>query len=237
VSETKYMAANPDIQLTPVSDADHVHKFEAALSPERFARYVNWAGGDRTRALELYSLNTKLSESLYTPLQALELALRNRIHAVMSEAFSERWFESEEIVSIANQRKQIAQAKVELERDKTGSSTIPGKFVAAVSFSFWTAMLSPDYETLWRSHLNAIASKAEGKGYARKYFSRPLGRIRTLRNRIAHHEPILGWKLREHFEEIMDLTAALSPSVAEWCLDTQSFVAVFPADAYVLIGA
>lgn len=236
MSETKYMAANLDIQLTAVSDADRVHKFETALSPERFARYVNWAGGNRARALELYSLNTKLSESLYTPLQALELALRNRIHAVMSETFSDRWLESEEIILIANQRRQIAEAKCELERDKPGSSTIPGKIVAAVSFSFWTAMFSKDYETLWRSHLNAIASKVDGKGYLRKSFSRPLGRIRTLRNRIAHHEPILHWRLQDHFEEIMDLTAALSPPVAEWCRETQSFVAVFPANAYVLVG-
>ena len=59
---------------------------EAALSLERFARYVAWAGGDRQRALDLYTLNTQLSEALYTPLQVLELALRNRVHAVLSAA-------------------------------------------------------------------------------------------------------------------------------------------------------
>jgi len=233
VSETKYMAATPDIQLTPASTEELVHKLEAALSIERFARYVKWADGDKQRALELYSLNTRLSESLYTPLQALELAFRNRINAVMNAAFSDRWFDVEEIITVVNQRKQIANAKADLERAKRGSSAIPSKIVAAVSFSFWTAMLS--YEDLWRSHLRVIASKPDGKGFARKDFSRPLGRIRTLRNRIAHHEPILHWNLSEHYDEIMKLTAALSPPVAEWCRDTQSFLAVFPADAYVLI--
>ncbi len=52
---------------------------EEALSPERFSRYVTWARGDRTRALGLYALNMRLSESLYTPMQMLEVALRNRI--------------------------------------------------------------------------------------------------------------------------------------------------------------
>jgi hypothetical protein len=153
----------------------------------------------------------------------------------MSETFSERWFESD-IISIANQRKQIEKAKIELERDKPGRSTIPGNFVAAVSFCFWTATLSGAYEALWRSHLNSIAAKADGRGSARKDFSRPLGRIRTLRNRIAHHEPILGWNLPEHYDEIIGLTAALSPAVAEWCRETQSFIAVFPADSYESIG-
>jgi hypothetical protein len=42
--------------------------FEQALSPERFGRHLEWAGGDHTRALALYALNTRLSEALYTPL-------------------------------------------------------------------------------------------------------------------------------------------------------------------------
>src|SRR5262249_41189467 len=62
-----------------ISDAD----LELALSLERFARYLAWADQDRARAIELYTLNTRISESLYIPLQALEIALRNRIHAVM----------------------------------------------------------------------------------------------------------------------------------------------------------
>src|SRR3954464_9714148 len=65
---------------------------ELAFSVERVARYLAWAGGDPDRAVELYTLNTQISEALYLPLQALELALRNRIHGVLAEAFQERWF-------------------------------------------------------------------------------------------------------------------------------------------------
>lgn len=65
---------------------------EMALSLERFGRYLDWANGDRSRAIELYTLNTLISESLYTPLQMLEVALRNRIHAVMTEPVNESWF-------------------------------------------------------------------------------------------------------------------------------------------------
>ena len=41
--------------------------FEATLSAARFARYLEWAEGDRVRALELYALNTRLPVALYTP--------------------------------------------------------------------------------------------------------------------------------------------------------------------------
>jgi len=44
-----------------VIEAQHL---EEALSLERFGRYLAWAGGDRARALDLYALNTRLSEAL-----------------------------------------------------------------------------------------------------------------------------------------------------------------------------
>ena len=69
--------------------------FEVAISLERFARYLNWTGGDHDRALELYALNTRLSEALYTPLQMLEVALRNRVHKVLAEARHDRWFDDQ----------------------------------------------------------------------------------------------------------------------------------------------
>lgn len=59
---------------------------EDALSLERFSRYVQWAEGSHARALELYAINMQVSEALYTPMQMLEVALRNRIHSVMRAA-------------------------------------------------------------------------------------------------------------------------------------------------------
>lgn len=53
-----------------LANADAV---EAALSLERFARYVAWADGDRQKAVDLYTLNTQVSEALYVSLQALEV--------------------------------------------------------------------------------------------------------------------------------------------------------------------
>ena len=50
---------HPDAR--PAADADAV---EAALSLERFARYVAWAEGDRERAVALSTLNTQVSEAL-----------------------------------------------------------------------------------------------------------------------------------------------------------------------------
>lgn len=205
---------------------------EAALSLERFARYVAWGGGDRARALGLYTLNTQLSEALYTPLQVLELALRNRVHTVMSAAHGERWFEVDGLLQAPHQREQVEVAVAELASD--GKEPLPGRVVAALTFSFWTAMVSPAYEDLWRTTLSAIAAKPDGKRLSRKQLSRPLTPIRLLRNRIAHHEPILHWNIQKHHASMVEITFWLSPAASAWCANIDRYPSIYPVEGYHL---
>ena len=209
-------------------------ELEAALSFERFARYLEWAEGDRTWAFELYALNTRVSESLYTPLQMLEVALRNRIHAVMMEARHERWFEDESFLLVENQRGQLAEAGRKVMSD--GKEPTPGRLVAALTFSFWTSMLASAYEELWQTTLHRIARRENGKGLRRKDLSGPLTRLRHLRNRVAHHEPILTWNLPERHEDIVKVTGWLSPAAAIWCEQHSRFPKIHSADSIKLVS-
>ncbi len=205
---------------------------EQALSLERFSRYVEWAAGDRSRALELYTLNARVSEALYIPLQMLEVVLRNRVHAVMTAARHERWFMDADILAVDHQREQLPKAIADLHED--GKEPTAGRIVAALTFSFWTSMVSPAYEQLWQTTLHRVAKRENGKGLRRKDFSTPLKPIRTLRNRIAHHEPILQWNLPKHYATILTLTGWLSPAAAEWTRTTSRFEQVYPAEQIVL---
>jgi hypothetical protein len=98
-----------------------------------------------------------LSEALHTPLQGLELALRNRIHTVMSESRSPHWFQDSTVICLEKQQKQVGRAFDDLIRQKKQPS--PGGVVAALTFKFWTSMLCPEYEDLWRSTLYTIGTK------------------------------------------------------------------------------
>lgn len=210
--------------------------FEQALSLERFGRYLAWAAGDRAQAIALYELNTNLSESLYTPLQTLEVALRNRIHTVLAEAKGAEWYDDDAcILLIPHQSDQAAKAIEQLA--KAGKPATAGGVVASLTFSFWTTMFNKDYETLWQQTLHRIADPTAPKGLKRKSFSGPLTPIRVLRNRIAHHEPILGWDLRTHHARIMELTEWLSPPAAKWCCENDRFPQVYPAGGIFLARA
>lgn len=207
-------------------------EFEATLSLERFARYVEWRSGDHARALELYALNTQLSEALYTPLQILEITLRNRIHTVLTEAGHARWFGDDGLLLLEHQRSRITEAAEQIAGE--GKDATPGRIVAALTFSFWTAMLGAPYEELWQQTLHAIARREDGRGLTRKHFSRPLSPIRTLRNRVAHHEPIVQWELPRHYRNVLQLIRWLSPAAAEWCERHSRFPEVYPDEPIVL---
>lgn len=161
----RYMSKGRILQGDPESAG-----FEAILSTDRFARYLAWAGGDRERALELYRLNVAASEALYTPLHVLEVALRNRIHALLSEERGEHWFDTPGLLVLPNQHRQLGEAKARLLelRRPIGS----GRIVAALTFGFWVAMLSPAYEILWQKTLHRIARREDGRGLARKALTR-----------------------------------------------------------------
>lgn len=214
---------------------DHTYPgLEDTLSRDRFGTYLGWAGGDRNRAVDLYTLNAQLSESLYTPLHVLEVALRNRIHAVMTAAHGEAWFDMAEHQLNPVQADMLAKARAELAEKRKEET--PGRMVASLTFGFWTAMLGREYETLWQTTLKDIARREDGKGLRRKDFTRSLGAIRTLRNRLAHHETVLHWDLPKHYGNIMQMTAWLSPVAADWCRSCARFDVLYPEGGIPLDG-
>ncbi|UHQ19585.1 Abi family protein [Lysobacter sp. KIS68-7] len=199
---------------------------EDALSLERFGRYLAWAGGDRSAAIELYTLNTRISESLYTPLQMLEVALRNRIHRVLAEMRGEDWMLHACNLFGDHQPRQVAEAIDHIAR--AGRDPIASRVVAALSLGFWTAMFGRAYEETWREGLYRIARREDGKHLRRKDLSTPLMRIRELRNRIAHHEPVIHWDLYKTNNQLMQILHWLSPPAARWCEAHSRFAHVCP---------
>jgi Abi-like protein len=217
---------------TTKPDAPDPDQIELALSQERFARYVEWAAGDRAQAITLYTLNSQISESFYIPLQALEIALRNRIHTVLSAASGDNWYENPLYQQGSVQPEQLENAKRDLlEKNK---KLTPGRLVAAQTFGYWTAFFGTIYEDQWRKELHKVTQLPEDAHLSRKQFAAPLAPIRELRNRIAHHEPIITWNLPKHYNSVMRLTEWLSPAAAEWCRGCSRFTIIYPVEGITL---
>lgn len=203
-------------------------KFEEILSAARFATYLLWAENDRDRALRLYSLNAQLCECLHIPLHMLEVSLRNRIHTLLQASHGDLWFDLPEFQNNPYQAEMLESARENLTGEKKIET--PDRIVAALTFGYWTSFLGKEYEDLWQTKLHQIAKREDGKGLRRKDFSKPLGPIRMLRNRIAHHEPVLYWDLQKHYRNIVQITRWLSPVAADWTDSHSRFHEVYPRE-------
>ncbi|MGB8843690.1 MAG: hypothetical protein WCC64_21775 [Aliidongia sp.] len=197
---------------------------ETSLSPERMATYVTAAGGDRERALRLYTWNTAASAAFYGPLQGLEIALRNAMHRELSKTYGSVWYDNPACGFDTGTENRIAATKEDLRRD--GYPVDPPHFVAALSFGFWVTLLGrggrshalggirQNYEmTLWRPCLFRAFPHAK---LSRRAAHTPLDYLRTFRNRIAHHEPIFARHLAADFQHILTITDWISPDSREW---------------------
>jgi hypothetical protein len=193
-------------------------ELERTLSLDRLRPYRLSVGGDTERAVRLYEHNTLLAESLYGVLQGLEVALRNTIHAQLTIGCGQaEWWDALKLEP--EQSSMLKKAKDALRRE--GKTPDAGRVVAELPFGLWTGLTGPKYSDLWRDHLV--------KAFPRRSLQRVdvqtrLNSIRKLRNRIAHHEPILfSGRLQKYVNQIFDTLSWMSPTTARWVRSNSTF--------------
>jgi len=202
-------------------------KLETCLSPDRLAAYGQDSPGYRTVTAR-YLWNIALCESLYAPIHFLEIGLRNAIDQSMSaETGAPNWYD---IISLTSWgHAQIGNAKSGISRAK--KPVMPGRVIAELNFGFWTAM--------FESHFEKPAARFLPKGIKttfphmpktrpnRKAIKADLDKIRTLRNRIFHHERIIHWKdLDQQHQLILDFLGWINPDLAELTSIIDTFTTV-----------
>lgn len=160
-----------------------------------------------------YLWNTALSESLYPALQGLEIALRNSIHNCITIEFgSEDWFDS-----FLQSSELMILAEVKERLIAQGKALEAGQLVASSSFGFWVSLFNSRYENvLWPKLLKDVFPYIPRSSMSRRTLSRRLNRIRWLRNRVFHHEPIWyrGTLLQDH-GDILEIIGWISPAMSQ----------------------
>ncbi len=181
----------------------------SALSADRFATYLRLARGREVRAQQLYARNAALASAMHGPLHMLEVTLRNAAHDSLSETHGTDWLSG--VALTTRQRKMIDSATRGLRQQ--GKEVTSSGLVAEMSFGFWVALFAKRFDQqLWRVALHRAFEPTP----ARSELHRQLEQLRALRNRIAHHEPILKRDLNGDYEALLEVLAMLSPEVSNW---------------------
>jgi hypothetical protein len=205
-------------------DVHNLAALSRCVSAARLQRYVAIAGGDTAQALRIYMWNTALSESLYGPLQGIEITLRNKIDEHLTAAFGAHWYDNPKIGIQFAQQRQINDAKSSLQfQHKPLDHT---RMVAELTFGFWVGLLGTRYENLWRAHLRKIFVNISTP-LVRKDAHKALNEIRYLRNRIAHHESILHRPLPDEHALILTVIRWCCAVTADWVAHHSRFDDVY----------
>jgi hypothetical protein len=190
------------------------------LSPPRFARYVS-AAGSPERAAELYAWNVRLSGAVHEELGMLEVILRNaldrqlvRYHQIALGGDG-RWYAGPLMPwRSARMSEQIGRARAQA----TANWRIPelhGKVIAELTFGFWRYVLAAPYQgTLWAP---ALRRAFPGLNPARRAVVYQLvDRLNSLRNRVAHHEPVHALNVAARHRDALLLAGWIDPAASAW---------------------
>lgn len=163
-----------------------------ATSPRRLEPYRHSnTFGDVTKIYGAYAWNIVLSESLYPAFHGIEIALRNSIRGAASQKFGDRyWFKTR---LKPNEQRILTEVTNRLNSQKKPLQA--GDFVAAFMFGFWVSLFNRRYEqVLGPRLLSPVFPSIPRRQRTRKDLFKRLDKIRILRNRVSHHEPIWHWK-------------------------------------------
>lgn len=188
--------------------------FDRTITADRLAPYLVASGDDKEAAVKMYVANTRLCEAFYTPLQGVEVALRNAMNGEMVARLGVDWLEQRKAPLQPYHRAKVDEASQTLTEGGK-PITNPG-LVAELSFGFWVGILGPKYEnSLWRITLYK-AFPTRPKGTERKEIQGALNAIRRLRNRVMHHERILHRHLVDDHALILEVLGWICPSTQAW---------------------
>ena len=174
-------------------------EFESIISPERLRKYIVACGGNTTKAMTLYRYNLRLSQEMFVVVSCFEVALRNRIDAIMKAHWGDDWLRDLILPGGAlccdkrceKTRKIIEDAYNRLMKKNIYSHS---KLLSEMEFGVWKYMFdNVQYRHLGRILLKVFPNKPKSDKahrYDNTYVFGELGYINTLRNRIAHNEPI-----------------------------------------------
>ena len=208
--------------------ANFSNHLRRAISHERLAAYrQRGTSNDDTELFAHYAWNMALSESLYTPLQCLEVSLRNGIHDAATAYFkTDTWFDLPSVLYPPEFNK-VQEAKGTLFKCKKPLDA--GRIIPELTFGFWTSLFDVRYEKiLWPWMLKPVVPNMPRHIRIRKNLSKRLNQVRILRNRIFHHEPIWHWRdLQGQHTDTLEAITWVNPAMRVFAEQFDQFEEIY----------
>lgn len=208
--------------MTVGYSSDQVHSL---LSPHRMEPYLQRSEGDPDRALELYEWSGRMSSAAFETVAHVEVMLRNVIDRALEHHYDEAaaaipWF----LRRPPSNDETTAAVEAVRDRLRQRHRDTRHQIVAGLTFGFWSGMLGPRYEELWRSAIRHAFPNSSG---ARKQVAVAVEAIRKFRNRLAHHDSMLNVDIPFEMRRVFEVAEFIDTDAAAWLRKVDRSIAVY----------
>lgn len=197
------------------------------LSPIRFDPFLEECEGDHGRACDLYVWNAEMAGALLETFGHVEVVVRNSVHMQLKSARPANALRSwlldpdllakEDIRRVEEVISRIRRAKKHPTEDRV---------LAGLSMGFWTGIVGKRYGELWRHTLRHAFPHGDG---TRNEVSGLLNRVVALRNRVAHHDPLIAQPISARYSDALALAGTVDPDAETWTRTVSRVPAVLAA--------
>jgi hypothetical protein len=170
--------------------------FETIMSVPRMNRYLVACGNNSRKAMTLYRKNLHLSQELFTVIGCFEIAFRNNINRQYINQYGNDWLRDSVSTGGIFDNSNCRHTKDVINRalTKLANNYTHTKLLAEMDFGFWRYLFAqPQFYAGGQTLLHIFPSKPKSTStmqYNHTFVFNQLEQINTLRNRIAHHEPV-----------------------------------------------
>lgn len=205
------------VSKVTTSTSSAVLDIRNTLSLPRMQTFDNAATSD-AGAVELYRWNAEISAAFMFPLHIAEVSVRNAVSEAVSHVYGSAWPWANGFRRSLPQPPGGYKPARDLSNAANRESTT-GKVIPELKFVFWQTMFTARHDSrIWSQQIIGLfphCSTTTAPALRQRLYN-DLDQIRTLRNRIAHHEPIFSRALGDDLAAITDLVRIRSTDTANW---------------------
>lgn len=206
------------------------HQLQADLSSLRLQALSRapLRNADHRHTLAWHLFNAAIGESLFPSLQIVELALRNRIDAALRHKTGDTTWFRHTLPLTQGQMSRLDLTMKELAQ--RGCTFTPSAVISHLPLGFWTAFFNKHHAQTGLGHHLAkrIFPHCLPRDRDIRALDRRLTLVRTLRNRVFHHERLVHRpELSDQHVALRHLIAGMSPELDQLAGSTDRFEPLF----------
>lgn len=196
----------------------------ALLPAPRLNPYIK-AAPNNSAALSLYEWSSRMAATTFEDVGHLEILFREALDRALRSFYREAeigipWF----MMPTPGGDQVTAAVDVVRSRLRQQGRETRDQIVAGLSFGFWSGLVGPKYDDLWRRALHGAFQGGDG---TRKQVSTAVEHVRKLRNRLAHHDSMVNVDIPFEIRRVYAVAGYIHPDARAWLEQCSRAMAVY----------